>query len=120
MAALSEQSGAAFAFWDKMIQKTVTSIKVVAIHGLLILLLFAMGAAQTAQQIFRRASEALKRGDYAAAETDFRNVIKLEPRNVNAMGNLGVVYARTLRFARAICWQLAWFMAASRPPRLRY
>src|SRR5216683_3064055 len=61
------------------------------------------GSAPTkTEQIFERASEALKTGDYAAAETGFQQILKAEPRNVSAMGNLGVVYSRTRRYARAI------------------
>src|SRR5215469_11827773 len=65
-------------------------------------LLYAIVDAQTTQQIFERAAAQLKAGDYAGAESGFRNVLKSEPRNVEAMGNLGVVYSRTFRYAPAI------------------
>ena len=54
------------------------------------------------QKIFESASVALKNGDYQAAEAGFRKVLQAEPKNVGAMSNLGVVYSRTLRYARAI------------------
>src|SRR5215470_392981 len=73
-----------------------------AITGLTALLLSAASLTDTTQQIFERASQALKAGDYPAAEAGFRRVLEAEPRNVSAMGNLGVVYSRTLRFAKAI------------------
>jgi Flp pilus assembly protein TadD len=64
----------------------------------------ALLSAQTAsnQKIFERAESALKAGDYAAAESGFRQVLKTDPRNVGVLGNLGVVYAHTHRYARAI------------------
>ena len=59
-------------------------------------------AAESAEVIFRRAAAALASEDYVAAEQGFQAVLKLEPRNVGAMGNLGVVYSRTRRFSKAI------------------
>ena len=73
-----------------------------AIPYLAALFFCAAGQAQTPQKMFEKASRALNAGDYTEAEAGFRNVLRLEPRNVNAMGNLGVVYSRTLRYAKAI------------------
>jgi tetratricopeptide (TPR) repeat protein len=50
----------------------------------------------------QRAASALSSQDYAAAESGFESVLKLEPGNVSALGNLGVVYSRTQRYAQAI------------------
>jgi Flp pilus assembly protein TadD len=61
----------------------------------------ASAGAQT-QVIFEHASQALQAGDYPAAERGFRKVLRAEPGNLGAMGNLGVVYSRTNRYARAI------------------
>src|SRR5215469_3758180 len=73
-----------------------------AITGFAILLFLGATPAQTTKQTFERASQALQAGDYHAAEAGFLEVLRFEPSNVNAMGNLGVVYSRTLRFAKAI------------------
>src|SRR5215470_6068013 len=73
-----------------------------SIHAIMVLFLCGIELAQTTQRVFEEASEGLKAGDYAAAEAGFRKVLSVEPKNVNAMGNLGVVYSRTLRYARAI------------------
>src|SRR5580700_6291236 len=54
------------------------------------------------EKAFVRASEALRSGDYPAAEAGFREVLRAEPNNVSAMGNLGVIYSRTLHYAKAI------------------
>lgn len=51
---------------------------------------------------FQRAASALSSQDYASAERDFRLVLKMEPGNVGALGNLGVVYSRTHRYNDAI------------------
>ncbi len=40
--------------------------------------------------------------DYSAAERGFTAVLKKEPANVGAMGNLGVIFARTHRYGEAI------------------
>ena len=58
--------------------------------------------AQSVQKTFEKASESLKAGNYAGAEAGFLKVLKSEPNNVGALGNLGVVYSRTLRQAKAI------------------
>jgi predicted Zn-dependent protease len=52
--------------------------------------------------LFERAASALAAGDYGAAEKGFTAVLKKQPNHVGALGNLGVVYSRTLRSARAI------------------
>jgi Flp pilus assembly protein TadD len=57
---------------------------------------------ESAEAIFQKAAAALKAEDYRSAERGFRSVLALEPRNVGAMGNLGVVYSRTRRFSQAI------------------
>src|SRR5438477_2957804 len=59
-------------------------------------------AASRAEQLFQKASEALNVEDYGVAEQDFREVIKLEPGNLGALGNLGVVYSRTHQYSKAI------------------
>jgi tetratricopeptide (TPR) repeat protein len=62
----------------------------------------ATSLAQSPQKTFEKASESLKAGDYAAAEAGFLRVLKAEPNNLGALGNLGVVYSKTLRYAKAI------------------
>ncbi|HKE26020.1 MAG TPA: tetratricopeptide repeat protein [Bryobacteraceae bacterium] len=60
------------------------------------------GAAQTTKEIFDRAVQALAAEDYQTAERDFQTVLRQEPRNVGALGNLGVIYSRTGRADQAI------------------
>ena len=62
----------------------------------------ALHGAETAEAAFQRAASALLSQDYAAAENGFQAVLKLEPGNISALGNLGVVYSRTHRYAQAI------------------
>jgi tetratricopeptide (TPR) repeat protein len=59
-------------------------------------------AGESAEALFKRAASALSLGDYTAAEQGFLAVLKVEPRNVGALGNLGVVYSRTHRYVQAI------------------
>jgi tetratricopeptide (TPR) repeat protein len=54
------------------------------------------------EAVFARAASALSSQNYDAAERGFHAVLKAEPGNVAALGNLGVVYSRTRHFARAI------------------
>jgi tetratricopeptide (TPR) repeat protein len=54
------------------------------------------------QAIFEQAVQALTAGDYPAAEHGFQRVLQQEPRNVGALGNLGILYARTNRIDKAI------------------
>jgi Tfp pilus assembly protein PilF len=62
---------------------------------------FGIGA-DTAKQTFEAATQALNSGDYPAAEAGFRKVLELDPRNVSALANLGVLYAKTHRYGKAI------------------
>lgn len=59
-------------------------------------------AADSAEVTFQKAASALSSQNYPAAEQGFLAVLKLEPRNVGALGNLGVVYSQTNRPAAAI------------------
>ena len=56
----------------------------------------------SAEQLFKSASEALQAGRYLNAEQGFRQVLVLDPGNVASLGNLGVLYSRSHRFADAI------------------
>ena len=62
----------------------------------------ALQGAETAEAVFQKAVSALSSQDYAAAESGFQEVLRLEPGNVSALGNLGVVYSRTHRYSQAI------------------
>ena len=64
--------------------------------------LFAFAAEEPANVVFERAARALAAGDYAAAEQGFKSVVRREPGNVGAIGNLGIIYARTNRADQAV------------------
>ncbi len=59
-------------------------------------------ASEPAQVTFDRAVQALSTGDYGAAEQGFQAVLKQQPNHVGAIGNLGILYARTDRIDKAI------------------
>lgn len=69
-----------------------------------LLLCSLLGQAQSeAPQItFDRAVRSLSAGDYGAAEQGFQAILKQQPNNVGAIGNLGILYARTNRTDKAI------------------
>lgn len=58
--------------------------------------------AQSARETFESAARALAAGDTEAAENGFQSVLRMEPRNVAALSNLGVIYSRTSRGDEAI------------------
>jgi Flp pilus assembly protein TadD len=60
------------------------------------------GAGESLEAVFEKAASALASQDYPAAERGFQAVLQVQPRNVGALGNLGVVYSRTHRYAEAI------------------
>lgn len=70
--------------------------------ALFVLWAVSLNGADTAEAVFQRAASALQNQNYKDAETGFQAVIKLEPRNIGAFGNLGVVYSRTQRYTQAI------------------
>jgi tetratricopeptide (TPR) repeat protein len=64
--------------------------------------LLAHAQPESAQVTFEHAVQALSAGDYRAAEQGFQAVLKQQPDNVGAIGNLGILYARTNRIGQAI------------------
>ncbi len=65
-------------------------------------MLTAAQGTDNAEAAFQRAASALSSHDYATAEKGFQAVLQLEPGNVAALGNLGVVYSQTKRYSQAI------------------
>src|ERR1700761_4466116 len=59
-------------------------------------------APETPRQTFESAMQALNAGDYPAAEAGFNKILDADPRNVSALANLGVLYAKTHRYGKAI------------------
>lgn len=70
--------------------------------SLICITILAFGQVPDAQEVFARASRALQAGDYETAESGFRKVLSIEPHNIGALSNLGVVYSRTHHLGRAI------------------
>jgi tetratricopeptide (TPR) repeat protein len=68
----------------------------------LLLFCFLIGAADSPQSVFDRAVGDLAAGRYAAAEAGFEQVLRSDPNNIGALGNLGVVYSRTNQIGKAI------------------
>jgi tetratricopeptide (TPR) repeat protein len=58
--------------------------------------------ADALETAFNNAASSLSRGDLPAAEQGFRTVLKSQPNNIGALGNLGVIYSRTGRTRDAI------------------
>jgi tetratricopeptide (TPR) repeat protein len=59
-------------------------------------------ATQQASVIFDQAVQQLSVGNYAAAEQGFQTVLRQQPGHIGAIGNLGIIYARTNRTDQAI------------------
>jgi tetratricopeptide (TPR) repeat protein len=59
-------------------------------------------AAEPVKEVFDRSARALAAADYQSAERGFQSVLHVEPRNVAALSNLGVIYSRTSRADQAI------------------
>jgi len=66
-----------------------------------LLALLALADPAAVRQLFDAAAAALAKGDYDRAQAGFEQVLKAEPRNVGALGNLGVVYSRREQFDKA-------------------
>ena len=73
---------------------------------LVVLLLFVSApsseGADALEATFNTAAAALSRGDLPTAEQGFRTVLKSQPNNIGALGNLGVIYSRAGRTRDAI------------------
>ena len=57
---------------------------------------------ETLEQIFNHSAAALEAGEFQQAQAGFDQVLATDPSNVPALANLGVLYSRTHRFARAV------------------
>jgi tetratricopeptide (TPR) repeat protein len=66
--------------------------------------LFCAGlfGADRLEAVFEKATAALASQDYSNAERGFQAVLRSQPGNIAALGNLGVVYSRTHRYSQAI------------------
>lgn len=65
-------------------------------------LALGQGSEPSSEQLFQNAAQALRAGDLDAAEQGFRTVLAREPKNLGALGNLGVLLNRRQRPAEAI------------------
>lgn len=71
---------------------------------------------ESLEAIFQRAAEALKRGDYVAAERGFAEVLKAQPNHVGALANLGTAHSRMGRLSTAArAYQAALAQAPNEP-----
>lgn len=69
---------------------------------LLALLFNWQGQSLSTEQIFLRSQQALQINQLDSAESGFLEVLRREPQNIAALGNLGVVYSRQGRHAKAV------------------
>ncbi len=55
-----------------------------------------------AKQLFDEAIQSLNAANYTQAEIRFHQLLALDPHNVSALANLGILYARTHRYMEAV------------------
>jgi predicted Zn-dependent protease len=87
-----------------------------------VILTFAAAAlllAQTALQSFEQAMLALRSHDYATAETHLRAVLRQEPNNIGALGNMGVALTRMRRYVEAAEFYEKALVRSPRDPNLQ-
>lgn len=82
------------------------------------LLFGVLALGQDPERVFNQASHALRAGDLDAAERGFREVLALEPKNLGALGNLGVLLNRRNRPYEAIAVYKRALLLAPREPGL--
>ena len=76
----------------------------------------ALALAQGVEPAFQQAAQALARGDNATAERQLQFVLQRAPAHTGALGNLGIVYARTGRAPEAVAvYQRALKLAPDEP-----
>jgi tetratricopeptide (TPR) repeat protein len=73
---------------------------------------------QSQVQVFDEATAALTKGDYAAAERGFLQILAAAPQHVDSLLNLGIVYARTGRLENAVAVYLRAEELQPRTPRV--
>src|SRR5579859_4163649 len=76
----------------------ITDPMKLALLPVLSFLIFLHAAALDGQDsLFESSSRKMQAGDYQGAETGFLQVLRSDPDNVSALGNLGLVYSHTQR-----------------------
>ncbi|HYP08504.1 MAG TPA: tetratricopeptide repeat protein, partial [Bryobacteraceae bacterium] len=90
---------------------------------LVVILLFlsapsSEGADSSLETTFNSAASALSRGDLASAEQGFQSVLKAQPNNIGALGNLGVIYSRMGRTRDAVAVYTRALKIAPKEPGL--
>lgn len=79
-------------------------------------LVFYQGQTASTEGIFLGAAADLQAGRYAEAERGFSEVLRREPNNLGALGNLGVLYGRQNRAQKAVdTYQRALRLAPQEP-----
>ncbi|MDX1979225.1 MAG: tetratricopeptide repeat protein, partial [Bryobacteraceae bacterium] len=68
----------------------------------LIPVLLCQAQSPATEQVFAASAQALQAGQYEQAERGFLEVLKREPSNIGALGNLGVLYSRSGQPTKAI------------------
>ena len=84
--------------------------------SIILALILYQGQSLSTEQIFQQASRSLATGAFAEAESGFLEVLRREPNNLGALGNLGVVYNRMNLPVKAVqIYQRALKLAPSEP-----
>jgi len=79
-------------------------------------LILYQGQTVSTESVFAQAARAIAAGDYKAAEAGFKEVLRREPSNLGALGNLGVIYSRQNAPAKAVeTYQRALRLAPNEP-----
>ena len=60
------------------------------------------GPTLSTEEVFLKAQRALQGNQLDQAAAGFQEVLRREPKNIAALGNLGVVYSRQGRFGKAV------------------
>src|SRR5579884_3291522 len=108
MAPECQQSGlpGPFCFYNKFSSSTMNSLRRIALGALFVFLLSAAETGSSTQQQIQAhavaAQQALRAGQAGTAIREYQEILRIDPKNLDALANLGTAFFFTGDYVKAV------------------